>query len=304
MERRQLEYFMAVVEHGGFTTAARAMHVAQPSLSHAIRALERELGGSLFHRLPQGAALTSAGEALLGPARQVLRDLSTARSLVREVLGLSGGRLDIVSQTTLAVDPLALMLGRFHRAHPKVGVHVVDPEHSRDVVRMVESGQCELGLVDEAVALSDLSRQELPEQEMYVILPPDHPRPHPDPQADTDTVTLGELAGMDLVVTPRGTATRDILEDVCADAGSTPRIVVETAHRAMIAPLVLAGVGASLLPASMASDAALRGARMLSTRPRLLRRGHVVWRSGPLSPAAQAFVDIALGQLPRIETAQ
>ncbi|MFG2520943.1 LysR family transcriptional regulator [Streptomyces sp. NPDC048527] len=299
MERRQLEYFMAVVEHGGFTTAARAMHVAQPSLSHAIRALERELGGSLFHRLPQGSALTSAGEALVGPARQVLRDLSTARSLVREVLGLSGGRLDIVSQTTLAVDPLALMLGRFHRAHPKVGVHVVDPEHSRDVVRMVESGECELGLVDEAVALSDLSSHELPEQEMYVILPPDHPHPQTDTDTDTDAVTLSELAGMDLVVTPRGTATRDILEDVCAGAGTMPRIVVETAHRAMIAPLVLAGVGASLLPASMASDAALRGARMLSTRPRLLRRGHVVWRSGPLSPAAQAFVDIAVGQQSR-----
>ncbi|MGW6399449.1 LysR family transcriptional regulator substrate-binding protein [Streptomyces sp. NPDC055134] len=116
------------------------------------------------------------------------------------------------------------MPGQFHRAHPKVAVHVVDPEHNRDVVHMVETGQCELGLVDEAVALSDLCAHELPEQEMYVILPPDHPHP----ESDTDAVTLNELAGMDLVVTPRGTATRDILEDVCAGAGSTPRIVVET----------------------------------------------------------------------------
>src|SRR5689334_24063394 len=54
MERRQLEYFLAVVEHGGFTNAARAMYVAQPSLSHAIAALEAELGGALFHRLPHG----------------------------------------------------------------------------------------------------------------------------------------------------------------------------------------------------------------------------------------------------------
>ncbi|MGW0846059.1 SUMF1/EgtB/PvdO family nonheme iron enzyme [Streptomyces sp. NPDC002787] len=78
MERRQLEYFIAVVEHGGFTAAAMALHVAQPSLSHAIRSLERECGGRLFHRLPHGVALTAAGEALVRPARQVLRDLSTA----------------------------------------------------------------------------------------------------------------------------------------------------------------------------------------------------------------------------------
>ncbi len=51
MERRQLEYFLAVVEHGGFTAAATALHVAQPSLSHAIRSLEREFGGRLFHRV-------------------------------------------------------------------------------------------------------------------------------------------------------------------------------------------------------------------------------------------------------------
>ncbi|MEV0598151.1 LysR family transcriptional regulator [Streptomyces sp. NPDC050315] len=291
MERRQLEYFIAVVEHRGFTSAAHALHVAQPSLSHSIRALERELGGSLFHRLPHGVALTAAGEALVGPALQVLRDLSTATSSVREVLGLSGGRLDIVSQTTLAVDPLADLLGRFHAAHPKVTVRVIDPERGSEVVQMVRTGQCELGLVDASVqttaAASELCGTELPEQEMHVVLPPDHPHPQPS------TIGLRELAALGLIVTPPGTATRDTLDEVCAKADTTPRIVVETAHRAMIVPLVLAGAGAALLTTSMAADAALRGARMLSTRPRLLRRGRLVWRSGPLAPAAQAFVDLA-----------
>ncbi|TPQ17812.1 LysR family transcriptional regulator [Streptomyces sporangiiformans] len=287
MERRQLEYFIAVVEHGGFTAAANALHVAQPSLSHAIRSLEREFGGKLFHRLPHGVALTAAGEALVRPAQQVLRDLSTASSLVREVLGLSGGRLDIVSQTTLSVDPLAEMLGRFHRAHPRVSVRVVDPERGPAVAQMVADGQCELGLVDASVTTADLRGIDLPEQEMHVVLPADHPHPA------GDTITSRELAALDLIVTPPGTETRAAVDDVCTALGVAPRIAVETAHRAMIVPLVLYGVGAALLPASMARDAALRGARMLSHRPRLLRHGRLVWRSGPLSPAAQAFVDLA-----------
>ncbi|MFM9607416.1 LysR family transcriptional regulator [Streptomyces niveiscabiei] len=287
MERRQLEYFLAVAEHGGFTAAAVALHVAQPSLSHAIRTLERECGGQLFHRLPHGVALTAAGQALVQPARQVLRDLSTARSLVREVLGLSGGRLDIVSQTTLSVDPLAGMLGRFHRAHPKVAVRVVDPEQGPAVAHMVAAGQCELGLVDASVPTGDLRGIDLPEQEMHVVLPPDHPHP------PGDTITSRELAALDLIVTPPGTETRAAVDEVCTVLGVVPRITVETAHRAMIVPLVLSGVGAALLPASMARDAVLRGARMLSPRPRLTRHGRLVWRSGPLSPAAQAFVTLA-----------
>lgn len=64
MERRQLEYFVAIVEHDGFTSAAKALHVAQPSLSRAIGKLEHELGVTLFHRVGRHAVLSTAGEAL------------------------------------------------------------------------------------------------------------------------------------------------------------------------------------------------------------------------------------------------
>jgi len=64
MERRQLEYFVAIVEHGGFSAAARALHVAQPSLSRSIGKLEHELEVTLFHRVGRTAVLSAAGEAL------------------------------------------------------------------------------------------------------------------------------------------------------------------------------------------------------------------------------------------------
>ncbi|MFD4190890.1 LysR family transcriptional regulator [Amycolatopsis thermoflava] len=287
MERRQLEYFLAVVEHGGFTNAARALHVAQPSLSHAIRGLELELGGSLFHRLPHGTRLTPAGHALVGPARQVMRDLSTAASSVREVLGLSGGTLDIVAQTTLAVDPLATLLGRYRTAHPKVVVRVVDPESPADVVQRVRSGASEVGLVSaHRVDGHGLCEAALPEQELLLVLPPSA---EPPPGGAMGREQLAEL---DLVAPRRGTATRDMVEQALAELSVEPRVAVETDHRAMIIPLVLAGAGAALLPRSMAEQAALQGAIHVGVRPRLLRRGALLWRSGPLSPAAAAFVDL------------
>ena len=60
--------------------AERAMHVAQPSLSQTVRSLEAELGVELFHRTPRNVVLTAAGEAIVGPARQALRDAATARA--------------------------------------------------------------------------------------------------------------------------------------------------------------------------------------------------------------------------------
>src|SRR5205085_13418 len=73
MDLRQLEYVVGVVDHGGFTRAAAALHVSQPSLSHGVQTLERELGVELFHRLGRQVALTSAGEAVVGPAPHALR---------------------------------------------------------------------------------------------------------------------------------------------------------------------------------------------------------------------------------------
>lgn len=292
MERRQIEYFLAVVEHGGFTNAARALHVAQPSLSHAIAALEAELGGLLFHRLPHGAALTPAGEALAGPARQVRRDLATAAAAVREVLGLSGGRLDIVAQTTLAVDPLATMLGYFLGRYPKVAVHVADPERGSEVEPIVRTGRCELGLVNALAPVRDLERAELAEQDLLIALPPRSVMAGPGPAWPAELGTA-DLADLRFVATPEGTATRDVLEEILRGLGIEPRIAVETAHHAMIMPLVLAGAGASLLPASMAEDAAGKGAQVRPTAPALRYRPQLVWRPGPLSPAASSFVVMA-----------
>lgn len=292
MERRELEYFLAIAEHGSFTAAAQAMRVAQPSLSHAIGSMESRLGGKLFHRLPHGVALTAAGQALLEPARRVMRDLSTATDSVREVLGLAGGRLDVVAQTTLAVDPLAELVGSYLREHPKVAVRISDPELGSDVTAAVRTGECELGMVDSAdLVVGDLDSIVLRAREIFAVLSPD---------ASTSRARLGlaELAALDWVTTPKGTATREVIEDTVgrqerSGRRFSPEVAVETAHQAMIVPLVLAGAGATLLPRSMAEDAAERGAVVLPLRPKVVRRGVLFWRPGPLSPAAAEFVRLA-----------
>ncbi|MGZ4676665.1 MAG: LysR family transcriptional regulator, partial [Acidimicrobiia bacterium] len=100
MDMRKLELFVAVVDAGGFTAAAAAVHVAQPSISLAVRELERELRTPLLVRSRRGVELTAAGRALLGPARRALREVANAAAAVDEVIGLRAGRLDVASLPT------------------------------------------------------------------------------------------------------------------------------------------------------------------------------------------------------------
>ena len=82
MDARQLKYFLAVVDAQELGTAAEQLYIAQPSLSQAIAALERELGVVLFHRVGRGVVLSDAGQRLIEPARQVIRDLATAQATI------------------------------------------------------------------------------------------------------------------------------------------------------------------------------------------------------------------------------
>lgn len=82
MDVHHLRYFLAVVDHGSVSGAAAGLGVTQPTISQAIRTLEADLGALLFHRIGRGMVPTSAGEALVGSARRVLRGISSARGVL------------------------------------------------------------------------------------------------------------------------------------------------------------------------------------------------------------------------------
>ena len=97
MDDRRLRCFLAVVDEGSIRRAAEALGISQSSLSQAIRALERELDVRLFDRVSEGARLTIAGEAMVSPARQVLRATDDAREAISGVVGLRAGTLGIAA---------------------------------------------------------------------------------------------------------------------------------------------------------------------------------------------------------------
>ncbi|WP_157252982.1 LysR family transcriptional regulator [Nonomuraea typhae] len=288
MEIRQLEYFLAIVDHGGFNRAAAALYLAQPSLSQAIQGLERDLGGRLFHRIGRRAVLTEAGQALIEPARAVVRDMELARSSVGAVRELRSGRLDISAMPSQAVEPLSTMMERFAVRHPGVTVSVKAAFTPREVVEQVRSGASELGLVASMRPLpeKEVRVQPVGEQRFVLVTPPDGPFPAGRP------VPCERLAGHRVIAGQRGTGMRQYVDELRA-SGIGLIIAAETEHRVGILPLVLKGVGLAVLTESWKDLAERVGALVLELSPATSLSIALVSRRAELTPAAAAFLALA-----------
>ncbi|HWS44590.1 MAG TPA: LysR family transcriptional regulator [Acidimicrobiia bacterium] len=293
MELRQIEYVLAVVDAGSFTAAAAAVGVAQPSLSEGIRRLEAELGVRLFDRVGRSVQLTAAGREFEGPARRLLRERAVLLDAVGAVRGLDTGTLDVVALPTLAVDPLAGLVGQFRVAHPGVVVHIAEPESAGAVEDQVADGRAEIGLADLPARRDDLVAIALGRQEIVAVCPPGTRLPAPD------RLPVARLAGVPLIATPPGTSTRDLLDRALAAATIVPTIAVETSQREAIGPLVLGGAGTSFLPRALADRLGEQGAVIARLVPALTRTIGLLHRARPLTPAARAFVELARAAGPR-----
>lgn len=285
MDVRRLTLFLAVADNAGFSRAAGALGMSQPAVSQAIRELEGELGIALFHRLGRSVRLTAAGEALVGPARQALRDVETGRAAVRAVAGLASGTLDLCALPTLAVHPVGPIVGSFRRAHPGVQVVLSAPEDTASLVNLVRGGRSEVGIT-EAVAAPGLVVHSLGDQDFLMVLPPGSDARSPLP--------LRRLAGMPLVAGPPETSTRRLLDEAFTTAGLPPNVAVVTAQREALLPLVLAGAGATLLPRPLAEVAGRLGCVVASPTPAVKRKVVVAHRDTTLTPSAERFVDMAI----------
>lgn len=286
MELHQIGYVVEVIDRGGFTRAAHALGVTQPSLSQGVRTLEAELGVDLFHRLGRRVTLTAAGQAFAGPAREVLRAATLARNAVADVTELVTGVLELAALPTLAVDPLASLVGEFRTAFPGVRVRVIEPDGDHGIDDLLRQGRAEIGITDLPVRDEGLVTKTLMTQDLLAACPP-------GTVFRTGRAIITDFASVPLITTPPRTSTRSLLNAAFANANLEPTIAVELAQRDAIAPLVVSGAGSSILPRALAEDAASKGAVIAEFDPPITRTIGLVFRSGLLSPAARAFLQLA-----------
>ncbi|MEU3354716.1 LysR substrate-binding domain-containing protein [Streptomyces sp. NPDC037389] len=254
MQLQQLRYFATVAEVRHFTRAAEALHVAQPSLSQQIRALERELGAELFHRARGNIALTDAGEALLPLARRILADTETAHREVQEVAQLRRGRVRLGAPPSLCASLVPDVLRTYHARFPGIELHV-DEGGSRDLVRRLADGGLDLALIITplGVGAPALETQELLREDLVVVSAPDGPAP-----TRRSRIRVGELRDLPMVMFRSGYDLREITIAACRAEGFEPSFTVEGGEMDAVLGFVRAGLGLAVVPGMVAARSGLR----------------------------------------------
>ncbi|WP_417659237.1 LysR family transcriptional regulator [Pseudidiomarina sp.] len=143
MDLRQLNYFVAVYENGSISAAARACHVAQPSLSTALQQLEDELGTTLFVRQSRGVTPTEDGERLYGHAGRLLSQMQSLKASFRHSVARVQFRLGLIR--ALGVERMSQLLREFSAGVEGLELHLVEPDDDADAriitPKMLKAGE-------------------------------------------------------------------------------------------------------------------------------------------------------------------
>jgi DNA-binding transcriptional LysR family regulator len=281
---RQLEYFVAIAESGSLTQAAERLLVSQPSLSQQIRALEAELGGSLFERLPRGVRLTAAGHELLGEARATLAHAQRARRVVRRALELDVGQLEVAVTSSAALGILPAVLRDWQGRHPEIEVSLLEFPHRRALEEAARDGAGDIAVGSTPEDWSGQVRR-LGWEEMVLVLPDG------DPLLEQAAVAITELADRRWVHFVRATGLAAVVDFCCAAAGFAPRVAVRTSQVAAAPLFAAAGIGPALVPEHIVPAALQRLVRPATPRP---VRAVCAFTRGEWNPLTSAFLDTLL----------
>lgn len=188
MDLHLITYFVAVVDRGGITKAAQSLYISQPSLSQAIRTLERRLGTTLFDRTGRRLTLTEDGRRLDVAARRILADVERAKAKVAAVRELASGRVDVVTYSSFSFDPMIELARRFRDRYPHILVRIVDTDGPAGVHTALRRGEAEIGVTDLSVEHAGMITVPLFEQELVLAL-------HHDLAADLRTRSRAPVCG-------------------------------------------------------------------------------------------------------------
>jgi DNA-binding transcriptional LysR family regulator len=289
MTLQQLQYVLAAIQHGSFSAAAEALHLAQPSLSEQVRRLEAELGVRLFQRVGRGLVLTEAGRALRPHAEAALAAVEEARRSVGAIRELRGGLAAFGTFGTARTYLGADLVEDFRRSHPDVRVRIVG-QNSSETAEAIRAGELEAGLVvlpidDRGLVVRPAMRDEV----LYVSTDPDRLR---------EPMTIARLATAPLILSEASWGsedpTRRQLSELAQREGVAvePQIDVEDMEVALA--LAARGLGDTIAPRGMLRQLAPRRVGWVPFAEPIYETFAFTWRRGAqLSPATREFMTFA-----------
>ena len=291
---RQLQYFVAVAEHGSVSHAAQVMSISQSAVTEAVKDLEADLGARLFERHSRGLTITHKGHQFLRHATAILSDVASARAAVTTDRDRPAGQLALGVTSLMAGYVISDLLSKYRRANPEVTVTAV--EDSGEYLEHLLIG----GELDVAVMVtSNLRDRTALQVEILEVSPFRLWLPLGHRLATQDSISLADVTAEPLIM-----LNIDEMEDEAVNLlsalGTRPRVAFRTRSVEAVRSLVATGAGVALLPDLVYRPWSLEGDRIesrdVSGALPVVQVG-IVWRKGaPLSAAAGDFIAISQAQ--------
>jgi DNA-binding transcriptional LysR family regulator len=292
METRQLQHFLALLEHGNFARAAEAVHLSQPAFSRSIQQLEQQLGVRLFNRGRHGASATVYAHAALPHVRAMFASREALMQEIQAVQGLETGTLAIGTGPYPAIGLMDHIAARFIDHYPgiRLRLHTANWEALRHALL---TNEIELFVADtrELSADSALTITPLPQPDGTIFCRRGHPL------ADSTDLQWSALLKFPFALTRLPDAIEMTLQELSAPHGGINRRI-ECDNVAMLLAMVAGSDAISMAPVSVIRtqlaagtlvDLPVQGVEQIQTHYGLVQR-----RERQLSPAASAFRQLLL----------
>ncbi|MFB8248221.1 LysR family transcriptional regulator [Streptomyces sp. NPDC055952] len=277
----RLAYFAGVARTEHVTRAAREMDVPQSTLSRSMARLEQDLGVDLFARHGRTVSLTPAGRTFLASVERALAEIERAAEEVRADADPTGGKVAFGFLHTMGAETVPGLLHAFRADHPRVRFSLVQ-NYGEAMLERLRAGELDLCLTSPVPDAPDLVARRLDEQKLRLVVPADHAL------AGRRRIRLAEAAEEMFVTLEPGYGLRRITDDLCKEAGFTPRIAFEGEEAETLRGLVAAGLGVALLPPPAVPRPGV--VELTVTAPRAVREIGVAWLEGhPDTPPVAAF---------------
>ncbi|AWR85469.1 LysR family transcriptional regulator [Meiothermus taiwanensis] len=284
-----LRVFLCVAQEGSVGRAALSLGMTQPGVSQHLQALETQIGQALFHRQGRRLVLTKTGQDLLPQARRVVQALEEFVQAAQALERLERGRVEIGAATTMAVYVLPRYLTEFKRLYPEIRIKLESGSSERLTQRLLQ-GELELAVVEAVEHLEGFERQLFYEDELVVIVPPEHP------WARKEEIAPEQLAEVPLIVREPGAMTFRVLGSALEQAGLEVNPIFYTDNHEVTKRLVLEGAGVGIV-SSVVVRPNVRVGNLRALRLKGLELRRLFWLFYPKelgNPAAEALKNTLL----------
>lgn len=284
MDFDQLFYFKVVAKHNSFTKASEELNLSQPALSRSILRLEEEIGVPLFERKSRGVVLNQYGKVFLKSANQVLSEMKEAKQKIHDMVDPHYGTISLAFIQTLGSSFVPDLISDFQKEFPNIQFQLSQNISSK-ILKDIDAAKIDIGFCSPQNPDENLCSIPVLTEELSLIVPATHRL------AGTKQVNLSEVADDPFILFKPQTALHDLIENLCNEAGFSPRKVFEGYEERTVSDLVGANLGVAIVPHIPNLNEGKISTLQIQS-PKCFRVIQMVWRiNGYMSPAVSNFKD-------------